>query len=147
MNVRDALVQRINQRIIRAREVFDRFDNDTAEATMVGPRWNVRDLAGHLLHWAQEGAAQIPRAAAGAEPPAYDLASINDGVYRKYRRMSYVMLLSQLRRAEEALVRAVSAVAPSLLLDDTPARRAVDAFGMEHYDHHWPGLRDAAERR
>jgi hypothetical protein len=146
MDVRDALLQRIRQRIMRLRQAFERFGNDAAEREMVGPRWNVRDLAGHLLFWADEGARQLPRMAAGEALPDYDFNRVNEETYRKYRRMSFVMLRPPLREAEERFLRAVAAVPPLLLRNETPVREAIDAFGLDHYEHHWPGLRAASQR-
>ena len=146
MDVRDALLQRINQRIMRAREAFDRFDDASAEREMVGLKWNVRDLAGHLLFWANEGTKQIPALTAGGELPDYDLDGINEKTCQKNRRMSFVVLRQQLREAEERLLRAVSSVPPHLLRNETPVRQAVDGFAIAHYEHHWPGLRTAVAR-
>ena len=146
MDVRDALLQRLRQRMMRTREAFDRFDDTAAERERVGPRWNVRDLAGHLLFWADEAARQIPRLAADGELPRYDLDRLNEDTHRKYRRMSFVMLRPQLREAEERFLRAVAAVSPPGLSPDTPLREVIDAVGLTHYDHHWPGLRAAVGR-
>lgn len=146
MDVRDALLQRIRQRMMRTRAAFDRFDDSSAEREMVGPRWNVRDLAGHLLFWADEAARQIPRLVAGGDWPRYDRDRLNEDTYRKYRRMSFVMLRPRLREAEEHFLRAVAAVAPPGLSPDAPLRELIDDVGMTHYDHHWPGLHAAMGR-
>jgi len=146
MNVRDAIYQRANQRIMRARAVFERFDDASAEREMVGARWNVRDLAGHLVHWTAEAAEQLPRIAGGAAMPDYDLERINDEVYRRNKRMNYVMLLPQLRAAEDRFLAALNRVDPAKLVGETPVRECISFMLLEHYDHHWPGLEAAAKR-
>lgn len=146
MNVRDAILQRFNDRVMRMRAVLDRFDDGCAEAAMVGPKWNVRDLVGHFVFWDAEAAARLSEIAAGKSAPTYIFSTVNDDVYRKYHRMSYVMLLPQLRSAEEKLVAAIRAV-PEKLLIDSPARTWIDEAVLEHYDHHWPGLKSAAVPR
>jgi len=145
MNVRDALEQRLRNKIIRMRDALERFNDESAERERVGPNWNVRDLAGHFVHWTREGAEQVERLAGGAQLPNYDLEKINADVYRKNRRMSYVMLLPQLRAAEEALLAAIRHANPQMLVDDTPLREWID-IQIGHYDHHWPGLKQAADR-
>ncbi len=144
MNIRDALIQRLTKRIARMREAFDRFDDATAEREMVGERWNVRDLAGHMAHWSGEAAERIPLLAAGAPSKDYDLDRVNDEVYRRNRRMSYVMLLPQLRAAEDRLLAAIRSV-PAGSLMDSEARRWVDTI-IEHYGHHWEPLKAAVDR-
>ncbi len=146
MDVREALRQRVNQRMMRMRSALERFDDGSAERELVGPRWNVRDLVGHFVFWVGEGAAQIPRLAAGASPPQYDADRLNEEVYRRYRRMSFVMLCPQLRGAEDRFLAALSGVAASALVGDTALRGWVDRVGIDHYDHHWPGLAAAARR-
>lgn len=146
MNVRDAIYQRANQRILRARAAFERFDNASAEREKVGANWNVRDLAGHLAHWTGEAAEQLPRAAGGATMPDYALERINDEVFRKNKRMNYLMLLPQLRMAEDRFLAALGRVDPAKLIGETPARRCIDKMLLEHYDHHWAGLEAAAKR-
>lgn len=145
MNVRDAILQRTTDRIMRMRAALERFDDASAEREKIGPKWNVRDLIGHFVYWTDEGAKQIPELAAGRALPAYDLERINDDVFKKNRRMSFVMLLPQLRAAEERLLAAIRTAPPDQLID-TPLREWIDGAGSEHYDHHWPGLKAAAER-
>lgn len=145
MNVRDALLQRFNERVMRMRAALDRFDDAAAERERVGPKWNVRDLAGHFVFWDAEAAERMPEIATGRQPPDYDFDRVNDEVYRKYRRMSYVMLLPQLRAAEEKLAAAIRAV-PAELLIESPVRTWVDEAAIRHYDHHWPGLKAAVDR-
>lgn len=144
MDVRDAICQRLITRFTRMRQAFERFDDSQAEAQKVGPKWNVRDLAGHLVYWDLEAAAQVTRVALGNPVPAYDFDRVNDEVFRKNRRMSFVMLLPQLRAAEERLLAAIRSVPVNQLLEG-PLRDWVDSAGADHYDHHWPGL-DAACR-
>jgi hypothetical protein len=145
MNVRDAILQRLTDRIMRMRQALERFDDASAEREKVGPKWNVRDLVGHFVYWTDEAARRIPRIAAGTPEEKYDMERINDEVYKKNRRMSFVMLLPQLRAAEERLQAAIRAAPPDQLVD-TPLREWIDEAGVRHYDHHWPGLRTAAER-
>lgn len=145
MNVRDALLQRFNERTMRMRAALDRFNDAAAEREMVGPKWNVRDLAGHFIFWDTEAAARMPEIAGGKPVPDYDFAKVNDEVFKKYRRMSFVMMLPQLRAAEEKLVAAIRAV-PADLLIDSPVRTWIDQAAIEHYDHHWPGLKAATDR-
>ncbi len=146
MDVREALRQRVNQRMMRMRAALERFDDESAERERVGPRWNVRDLVGHFVFWVTEGAEQIPRLSAGAKPPAYDLERLNEATHRRFRRMSFVMLCPQLRNAEDRFLLALEGVAPAALIGDAPLRTWVDLVGLEHYDHHWPGLEAAARR-
>jgi hypothetical protein len=145
MNVRDAILQRTTDRIMRMRQALERFDDASAEREKVGAKWNVRDLVGHFVYWTDEGARRIPELAAGKALPTYDLERINDDVYQKNKRMSFVMLLPQLRAAEERLLAAIRAAPPDQLID-TPLREWIDGAGSEHYDHHWAGLKAAAER-
>lgn len=145
MDIRSSLAQRVNQRFIKARAAFDRFNDLSAERERVGPNWNVRDLAGHLAHWTAEAAAQLPSIAAGSPMPQYDLDAVNDEVFRRNRRMSFVMLLPQLRSAEDAFLAALQRVNPQLLVD-SPAREWIDFTTVDHYDKHLPGLLDAAAR-
>jgi hypothetical protein len=145
MNVRDAILQRLTDRIMRMRQALERFDDASAEREKVGPRWNVRDLVGHFVHWTDEAARRIPEIAAGKPGQKYDFDRINDEIYRKNRRMSFVMLLPQLRAAEERLLTAIRAAPPDQLID-TPLREWIDEAGVGHYDRHWSGLRTAAER-
>ncbi|HWL95204.1 MAG TPA: hypothetical protein VNT79_16915 [Phycisphaerae bacterium] len=163
MNVRDAILQRFRDRIMRMRGAFERFNDEAAEREMVGPRWNVRDLAGHFLFWTTEAGERMPevsRAAAGFVQsddeaanaraiekllPQYDLDRVNEATHRKYRRMSFVMLLPQLREAEERLLQAVGGVDAKCLIGDTPLRSWIDIH-LGHYEKHWPGLKAAAER-
>ena len=142
MNVTEAILQRWTQRVTRMRSALERLDDAGAEAAKVGPRWNVRDLVGHFVYWNAEAAARMPELASGKDRPRYDLDQINEEVYRKYRRMSYVMLLPQLRASEQQVTAAIRAVPPALLID-SPVRSWIDDALMDHYDHHWPGLRDA----
>ncbi len=146
MDVRDALSQRISQRMLRMRQALERFNDRTAERYLVGDRWNVRDLAGHFIYWTNEGAEQIPLLAAGGKKKDYDVDRINEDVYQKDRRMSFVMLLPKLRGAEERFLAAVRSVKPELLRDDTPVREWIDGVGIKHYDTHWRGLEEALER-
>jgi len=144
MNVRDALQQRLRKKMMRMRETLERFNDETAEAQMVGPNWNVRDLVGHFVFWTTESAAQMPTIAKGGKPPAYNLKRVNDDVYKKNRRMSYVMLLPQLRTAEDKLLDTLGRMPADQLVGDTPLREWVE-LQPDHYDHHWPGLKKAAE--
>jgi len=145
MDVRSALTQRVQQRILRMRTTFERFDDPTAEREPVGPNWNVRDLAGHMAFWADQAADRIANLARGAPDETYDVDRVNDAVYRKNRRMSFVMLLPQLRDAEQRLLDAIRH-APADMLIDSPVRDWIDQAGIRHYDHHWPGLSNAATR-
>lgn len=145
MNIRDAIVQRTNDRIMRMRQALEHFDDVSAERERVGPKWNVRDLVGHFAYWTHEAARRIPEIIAGKPEENYDLERINDEVYKKNRRMSFVMLLPQLRAAEDRLLAAIRTAPPDQLID-TPLREWIDTAGSEHYDHHWPGLKAAAER-
>jgi hypothetical protein len=145
MLVRDTILQRLTDRIMRVRVVLEKFDDAGAERCRVGPKWNVRDLVGHFVYWDVEVAARLGEIAAGKPAPKYDFNKVNEEVYQKYRRMSYVMLLPQLRAAEEGLIAAVRAV-PEKLLIDSPARDWIDDAAIAHYDHHWPSLRDVADR-
>lgn len=142
MTISEALLQRLTDRVMRMRAALERFDDTSAEAARVGPRWNVRDLVGHFIFWNAEAAARMPELSKGAAAPSYDFDRMNDETYRRYRRMSFVMLLPQLRQSEERLATAIRAV-PSPLLIDSPVRTWIDETVLEHYDHHWPGLRDA----
>jgi len=148
MNVRDAIIQRLNQRIMKMRTAFERFDNDAAEREKVGPTWNVRDLAGHMTMWAEYSVDRLKKKARGeALTPLTqaDIERMNDEAYRKNRRMSYVMILPQLRAAEERVMQVLNAVEPSQLLGDAPVREYVNEF-MEHYDHHQKGLSAAVTK-
>lgn len=51
MQVRDAILQRLTDRMMRMRVVLEKFDDAAAEACKVGPKWNVRDLVGHFVFW------------------------------------------------------------------------------------------------
>ncbi len=144
MDVRDALVQRLTKRVARMRETLDRFDDASSERERVGPNWNVRDLVGHFAYWSGEAATRITDLARGAPSKDYEVDRINDEVFRKYRRMRYVMIVPQLRSAEEQLLRAVRAV-PSSMLIESEVREWVDA-AIAHYDHHWDGLSNALKR-
>ena len=145
MNVRDAIEQRFRTRMMRMREALERFDDASAEREKVGPNWNVRDLAGHYVFWTNEAAERIGSIAKGAAVPDYDLDKVNAEVYRTWRRMSFVMLLPQLRAAEEKLLTRVRGIDPSTLIDDTPIRTWLDIH-LDHYDHHWPSLKAVADR-
>ncbi len=145
MNVRDAIEQRLRTRIVRMRTAFDQFNDVAAERERVGPNWNVRDLAGHFVFWTAEGATQIERLSRGETLPAYDLEKINADVYRRNRRMSFVMLLPQLRTADEALLAAIRKCKPDMLIGETPLRTWIDTLA-DHYDHHWPSLKAATDR-
>jgi hypothetical protein len=142
MNVRDALVKRLTDRIVRMRTAFEQFDDATAERAMVGPKYNVRDLVGHFVFWNQEAAQQLGALMKGGKPKGYDLDRVNEDVHRKYRRMSHVMLLPQLRAADERLVEVLRQVKPEVLIGDTPVRDWVDTI-LSHYDDHWPGIKAA----
>lgn len=144
MNVRDALQQRLRNKMMRTREALDRFNDETAEAHKVGPNWNVRDLVGHYIFWATESADKMPGIARGEKLPNYDLKRVNDEVYKKNRRMSYVMLLPQLRTAEERLLDTLGQMPAEKLVGETPLREWVE-LQPDHYDHHWPGLKRAVE--
>ena len=163
MNLIDAILQRFRDRIARMRAMLDRFNDESAEREKVGPKWNVRDLAGHYLFWTTEAVERLPEIAkasagfasvdddaANAEAigrllPPYDLDRVNDEVYRKYRRMSFVMILPQLRTAEERLLQAVARLEPKQLIGETPLRAWIDIH-LDHYEKHWPGLKAAADR-
>ena len=145
MDARDALMQRLTSRMVRMREALDRFNDMTAERMLVNDDWNVRDLVGHFVFWAGELAEQIPLLAAGRKPKNYDVDKLNDETYRKNRRMSFVMLSSQLRAAEDRVLAAVRAVDMNLLMDDTPVRQAIEQMGIQHYETHWPGLHEAIQ--
>lgn len=145
MNVRDTIEQRLRTKMMRMREALERFNNETAERERVGPNWNVRDLAGHYLFWASEASDRILDIASGAKVPDYDLERVNADVYRKYRRMSFVMLLPQLRSAEDRLLNNIRNLDPQSLIGETPMRDWLDIH-LGHYDHHWPGLKAAADR-
>jgi len=146
MNVRDALLQRIQSRMVRTRTALERFDDVTAVRMLLGLRWNVRDLVGHLAYWTSEGADEIPRLAAGGKKKDYDIDRINEEVFQANRRMSFVMILPQLREAEERFLAAVKSVEPKLLADDTPVRQWIDGVGIDHYDAHKQDLQAAVER-
>ena len=145
MDVRSAILQRVSERIMRFRTAFDRFDDSAAEHERVGPKWNVRDLAGHLAYWTAYVAERLPQLSAGAPTAQLDFDRINEEVFRKNRRMSFVMLLPQLRSAEERALAAVGRVSPELLIDG-PVRDCIDEGLIDHYDHHWPGLKSALDR-
>lgn len=146
MDAREALLQRIVQRIARAREAFDQFNDVAAERLLVNDTWNVRDLAGHLAYWMDEAAERIEKHAGETARSGRDLDRINDEVYRKNKRMSYVMLLPKLRAAEERFLSAVRAVPVSQLLDDAPLRDAIEEAGIRHYNYHLPALEEALLR-
>jgi hypothetical protein len=145
MDVRDALLQKMASRMVRMREVLEHFNDMTAERKFVGENWTVRDLVGHFVFWVNEGVEQIPRLAAGGKPKDYALDRVNEEIYRKNRRMSFVMLWGQLRAVEEHLQAVVRTVDLKQLQDDTPTRQAIQRFGIQHYDVHWQGLREALE--
>lgn len=145
MNVRDALEQRLRKKMMRMRDALERFNNESAEREKVGPNWNVRDLVGHYVYWTNEGAEQVKRLGRGESLPKFDLERINADVYRKNRNMSYVMLLPQLRTAEEQLLLAVQQSDPTRLVSDTPLRDWID-IQIDHHDCHWPGLEAATNR-
>ena len=145
MDVREALLQRVQKRIVRTREMLDRFDDRTAERFQVSDTWNVRDLVGHLAHWTDVGANRIPTLAVGGQSKQYDLDQANDEVYRKNRRMSFVMLVPQLRDAERRFIEAVRNVDSQQLLAETEVREWIETC-IEHYDYHRPGLKEAVGR-
>ena len=145
MDVRSVLLQKIQKRISRAREALARFDDTTAERMLVSDDWNVRDLVAHLAHWTGEAARRIPEVASGDESKSYDIERINAEVYRKNKRMSFVMLLPQLRRAEEALLEAIRSAPPEQLVGENGVREWVDTC-IAHYDHNWPGLSEDVDR-
>lgn len=145
MNVRDAIEQRFRSKMMRMREVFDRFDDTSAEREMVGPNWNVRDLAGHYIFWTTEAADRFEAISRGAAAPEYNLDDVNADVYRTYRRMSFVMLLPQLRAAEERLLTLVRSITPEALLGETPIRAWLDTH-LDHYDNHWASLKAVGDR-
>lgn len=146
MDARDMLLQRLTRKITRMREALDEFDDTTAERMLVNDDWNVRDLVGHMTFWADEAVAEIPRVAKGGTIKDYDIDRINDEVFRKNKRMSFVMLRPQLRDAEDKLINALRALSGDVVVDDeAPARRWLDVM-LEHYDHHWPGLEEAVRR-
>ncbi|MCB9856776.1 MAG: DinB family protein [Phycisphaerales bacterium] len=145
MNVRDAIEQRFRSKTMRMREVLERFNDESAERVKVGANWNVRDLAGHFVFWANEAADRISDITKGGHAPDYDLDKVNADVYRKYRHMSFVMLLPQLRAAEERLLTCVRSIDPAALIGETPIREWLDTH-LEHYDHHWPSLKEVADR-
>lgn len=145
MNVRDAIEQRFRSKSMRMREALERFNDEAAEREKVGENWNVRDLAGHFIFWINEAADRIPDIKKCDGPPNYDLDKVNADVYRKYRRMSFVMLLPQLRAAEERLLAQVRGIDPAALIGETPMREWLDTH-LDHYDHHWPSLKVAASK-
>ncbi len=145
MNVRDAIEQRFQKKAMRMRQALERFNDESAEREKVGPNWNVRDLVGHYVFWITEASDRMPEIAAGSSQPDYELDRINADVFRKYRNMSYVMLLPQLRAAEEALLKHVRNVDPQLLIGETPIRAWFDTH-LDHYDNHWPSLKAVADR-
>ncbi|HUN81070.1 MAG TPA: hypothetical protein VMV81_06115, partial [Phycisphaerae bacterium] len=108
-------------------------------------RWNVRDLAGHLAYWTEWAGRRVPELARGLAMEKLDLNKINDEVYRKNRRMSFVMLLPQLRTAEDAALAAIGRIPGDQLIEGA-ARECIDFALIEHYDKHWPGLKAAVER-
>ncbi len=142
MNVRDALVKRLTDRVVRMRTAFEQFDDAAAERAKVGSKYNVRDLAGHFVFWNQEMAQQLVVLMKGGKPKNYDINRTNEDVYRKYRRMSHVMLLPQLRATDERLLEVLRQVKPESLIGETPIRDWVDTI-LTHYDDHWPGLKAA----
>jgi DinB superfamily len=144
MNVRDAIEQRFQKKAMRMRDVLERFNDESAEREKVGPNWNIRDLVGHYVFWLTEASDRLKEISKGASAPDYDLDRINADVYRKYRNMSYVMLLPQLRAAEETWLKQVRAVDPQLLIGETPIRDWFDTH-LDHYDHHWPSLKAVAD--
>lgn len=144
MDVRDALAERLTKRVVRMREMLDRFDDATAEGAMVGPNWNVRDLVAHFAHWTGEAAARIPELARGVASKEYDIDRINDDVLQKNRGMRFTMLRPQLREAEERLSRAVRSVPLALLLD-SEVRKCVETT-IAHYDQHRRSLDNALSR-
>jgi Protein of unknown function (DUF1706) len=146
MDIRSALIQRVTARFMRFRATFERFDDRTAEAEKVGPNWNVRDLAGHLAFRTAQTAKRLAQKAAVPTPNPRDVDQANEEVYIKNRRMSFVMLLPQLRAAEEKLLSALQSVPNESLLVDSPHRDLIDQGIIAHYDHHWPGLQSAASR-
>ncbi len=143
MNVRDALVKRLTDRIVRMRTALERFDDAAAERQKVGPKYNVRDLTGHFVFWNQEVAQQLVTLMRGGTSKTYDVDRVNEDVYRKYRQMSHVMLLPQLRDADEHLLEVLRQVKPEALIGETPMRDWVDTI-LAHYDGHWPGLKAAS---
>lgn len=163
MTLVEAILQRFRDRMMRMRAAFDSFNDESAERIKVGPKWNVRDLLGHFVFWTTEAAERLPEiisasdafqpaddddasaAAARELLPPYDLDRVNEEVYRKYRRMSFVMLMPQLRSAEEKLLSAISRLDPKQLVGDTPLRTWIDIH-LEHYMKHWPGLKSATEQ-
>ncbi len=146
MDTRDALAQRISRRMTKMRSALERFTDRTAERYLVNDDWNVRDLVAHIAYWTGEGADQIPLLAAGKPKRDYDVEGINETVFKKNRRMSFVMLLPQLRAAEDRFLAAVRSVNPELLVDETHVRRWIDGVGIEHYDTHWRSLEEVLER-
>ncbi len=147
MDVRDALAQRISKRMTKMREALERFTDRSAERYLVNDLWNVRDLVAHFIFWTGEGADQIPLLAAGKPKKDYDIDGINETLLKKNRRMSFVMLLPELRAAEDRFLAAVRSVDPELLIDDeTPVRRWIEDVGIEHYDTHWRSLEEVLDR-
>ncbi|MBK8269764.1 MAG: maleylpyruvate isomerase N-terminal domain-containing protein [Planctomycetes bacterium] len=163
MTLLEAILQRFRDRMMRMRAALDRFNDESAEREKIGPKWNVRDLVGHYLFWTTEAAERLPeitRASVGFKQldddsanakqverllPPYDLDRVNDEVYKKYRRMSFVMLLPQLRAAEERMLQALARVDPKQLVGETPLRTWVDIH-LDHYEKHWTGLKSATDR-
>jgi hypothetical protein len=145
MDVSAAILQRVSSRFMRSRAAFERFDDAAAEREMVGPKWNVRDLAGHLAYWTEWAGRRVPELARGSTMEKLDLNKINDEVYRKNRRMSFVMLLPQLRTAEDAALAAIGRIPGGQLIEGA-ARECIDFALIEHYDKHWSGLKSAVER-
>ena len=145
MDVREALLQRVQKRMVRTRETLERFDDRTAERFQVSDAWNVRDLVAHLAYWTNEGANRIPKLAAGGKSKQIDIERTNDEVYHKNRRMSFVMLAQQLRDAERRFIDAVRNVDSQQLIGETEVREWIDEC-IKHYDYHRPGLKEAVKR-
>ncbi len=143
MDAKDALLQRITKRMVHTRELLEEFDDRSAELKMINTMWNVRDLVAHLTFWVEEGANQVPVLATGGKLPDYDIDRLNDEVFHRNKRMSFVMLTPKLRAAEDAFLAAVRAVAPSLLVGDTLVREIVETIGVTHYDAHLRSLEEA----
>jgi hypothetical protein len=55
------------------------------------------------------------------------------------------MLLPQLRSAEERFIRELNKADEKMFID-SPLRDWIDGVAIEHYDHHWPGLKTAVSR-
>jgi hypothetical protein len=147
MDVRTALAQRVNDRFMKLRAALEPFDDESAERVRVGPSWNVRDLTAHLAYWTDEAAQALLDPNTAGPPDADRRRAINEELHRRNRRMSFVMLLPQLRAAQERLLNALHILPESQLIGETAARTVLDEGVIAHYDHHLAALRTATADR